>query len=205
MAEYFHFLEDDEFITKSATAEEIGDVTVWQATNLNYEYSFHTMHDAGWPVYIIESGQRGQRNRPKINVKDPGTRLTMVGKYMPAALVQADSLAVVAANLELFQKLTKDYYEGVEVAETVAETWLVEWTCGTSNCKRKSPPRKILQEIAAADRALLGPWFVEHRSAALGKCKICKQANWTFSEVRARVKDEALAVTLSDTEPKKQV
>jgi hypothetical protein len=71
MPAYFSFERDDKYIREHLTPTEINGVVKWQSDALNYEFSFHEQHDLGWPAYIIESGKRGVRDRPKLNLKIP--------------------------------------------------------------------------------------------------------------------------------------
>lgn len=129
MPENFNFTSSDPHVLKNLTPQEIGQVTVWQDDGLDYQFSFHTQHEAGWPCYLKEPNGPN-RNLPKINLKVPTTPITLLqGESLRQIAVGADFKAVITANLALFQKLARLYYEGVEVQQVVRPTWAALFQC----------------------------------------------------------------------------
>ncbi|MCU7917199.1 MAG: hypothetical protein KZQ95_02435 [Candidatus Thiodiazotropha sp. (ex Epidulcina cf. delphinae)] len=86
-------------------------IIVWQ--KLTYEFSFHSQHELGWPVYIIEKDKRGVRKRPKINLKGKSSQQAKIleGTFDNNKVGQ-EAKKVVVANWVAFQKLAKAFYEG---------------------------------------------------------------------------------------------
>ena len=118
MTVYFKFKKNDSHIVKNLSSQEITKVVKTQLRT-DYEFSFHTMHESGWPVYIIESGKRGVRSRPKINLKDKQSHQAVIlsGDFDESRVGQ-EAKDVVVANWAIFQKLAKLYYEGSDEVST---------------------------------------------------------------------------------------
>ena len=118
MPVYFSFTSRDPFVKnlkRGLSATEIRAVTQWQDTSLDYDFSFHELHTAGHPVYVCKSDGHGQRNMPKVDLK--GKRADQLGFVNGEKLLdtqRADAGAVIVANIAAFQKLAKNYYEGVD-------------------------------------------------------------------------------------------
>ena len=68
MPDFFEFKRNDPYVTARLTQLEINGVRAWQSDRLDYQFSFHTQHEAGWPCYLSEPDGPG-RNLPKINLK----------------------------------------------------------------------------------------------------------------------------------------
>ncbi len=118
MTVYFKFKKDDSHIVENLSSQEITKIIKTQI-RADYEFSFHTMHESGWPVYIIESGKRGVRNRPKINLKDKESyQAVILSGDFDQSKVGQEAKDVVVANWVIFQKLAKLYYEGSETVST---------------------------------------------------------------------------------------
>ena len=119
MADYFKFTASDGFITGAfgLTGPEILAVTRWQNTQLAYDFSFHTMHTAGHPIYMCKEGDHGQRSMTKIDLKGKTAgQLAMVNAGKIDADMQADAAEVVGANLAAFQRMAATYYTGANTA-----------------------------------------------------------------------------------------
>jgi hypothetical protein len=119
--DYFKFTSDSPYIQPpKITQNEFTGIHVWQRL-WSYEFSFHTQHEAGWPVYIVETGKRGQRDRPKINVKDKTSEECAIlnGQYWDDVGNGEEAKQVVIANWQVFQKLASLYYEGANNAQQV--------------------------------------------------------------------------------------
>lgn len=129
MPDFFEFKRNDPYVVQRLTQAEINGVQTWQSDRLDYQFSFHTQHEAGWPCYLSEPNGPG-RNLPKINLKVPTN---------PPALLQGESVRnndigtdfrdVIRANVALFQKLARSYYEGQEQAQVVRASWAVMFKC----------------------------------------------------------------------------
>lgn len=185
MATYFHFLKDDEYIKERLSKEEIEAVKKWQSPKLDYEFSFHTQHEAGWPLYIIEPGQRGKRNRPKINLKVP-TYEILEGKNLINAAVGKDAKDVARNNIGVLQQLAEEYYEPKE--EEVEEprqlvAKVAVWKCKSAQCKGRVITQTVDEneagQLQADNDAYMQAWIKD-----LPKCKRCKKVNWEFTEVK---------------------
>ncbi len=185
MATYFHFLKDDAYIEEHLSEEEINAVKKWQNPKVDYEFSFHTQHEAGWPLYIIEPGQRGKRNRPKINLKVP-TYEILEGKNLNNVAVGKDAKDVARNNIGVLQQLAEEYYEpkDEEVEEPVQLVAKVAvWKCKSAQCKGRVITQTVDEneagQLQADNDAYMQTWIKE-----LPKCKRCKKVNWEFTEVR---------------------
>jgi hypothetical protein len=129
MPEQFHFHRDDPTVVAALTPHEIAQVTVWQGQTSDFEFEFHTQHEAGWPCYLREPDGPA-RNLPKLNLK---------GNAWTGTLLQPESVRdqhnaqeferVITDNLEAFRKMARRYYEGVEVVNAAAPAWFVKFTC----------------------------------------------------------------------------
>jgi hypothetical protein len=118
MPVYFSFTRTDPFVKnlkRGLSATEIRAVTRWQNTDLEYDFSFHELHTAGHPVYVCKNDGHGQRNMTKADVKDKTA--DQIGWVNGEKLLKKqleDAGAVLGDNLAAFQKLAKNYYEGVD-------------------------------------------------------------------------------------------
>lgn len=118
MPVYFSFTADDPVVKnkkRGLSGTEILAVTRWQTTELDYHFSFHELHTAGHPVYVCKSSDHGQRKMTKADVN--GKTVDQVGFVNGEKLEKKqldDAKAVIAENLAAFQKLAKNYYEGVD-------------------------------------------------------------------------------------------
>jgi hypothetical protein len=121
MAVYFNFTNGDDHITQNLTATEISGVTTWQDTSLDYDFSFHEMHEAGYPLYVCKSSGHGQRNMPKIDTKGKTSATFVNGEKLTKAQ-REDAKAVVNANWALFAKLAREYYDPPTTAPVVTPT-----------------------------------------------------------------------------------
>jgi hypothetical protein len=129
MPDFFEFKRDNEYVRARLTQQEINGVRTWQSDRLDYQFSFHTQHEAGWPCYLSEPDGPG-RNLPKINLKVPTN---------PPALLQGDSVRsnevgldfrdVIRANVPLFQKLARLYYEPEAEEQVPRASWVVLFKC----------------------------------------------------------------------------
>jgi hypothetical protein len=134
VADTFNFVRNDKRIVKYLTATEINGVTTWQNISLDYEFEFHTMHTIGNPVYMREKSLGLGSSLPKIDTKDKSTLTIKVvnPERIKNPKCLEDFTKVVKANLPLFQKLAKIYYEGEEIAATGPTTsLLVVFRCTT--------------------------------------------------------------------------
>ncbi|MDE3179863.1 MAG: hypothetical protein KGM47_09410 [Acidobacteriota bacterium] len=132
MPEDFEFKRTDRYVQRLLTQQEINQVQHWQSDRLDYQFSFHTQHEAGWPCYLKEP-DGPNRNLPKINLKVPTN---------PPQLLQGDSVRnnnagadfrdVIRANVLLFQKLARAYYEPDDVQNVALPQKVVRFTCTTS-------------------------------------------------------------------------
>lgn len=148
MPAFFTFTNTDPYVTERIPEIELAGVTVWQNARLEYQFSFHTQHEAGWPCYIKEpTGPR--RNLPKINLLVPTDPLTILeGGNVRVAANGKDFKAVIAANLAIFQTLAEGYYEGEEVEEVkIPDVWIATFEC--TNVK-KNP---CVKRVRLPDRA----------------------------------------------------
>lgn len=203
MATYFRFAKDDEYVKEHLTEEEIKEVKRWQSQKLDYEFSFHTQHEAGWPLYIIEPGQRGRRNRPKINLKEP-TYQILEGKSLSSQSIGNDAKEVAKASLTELQKLASAYYEGKEEEEEKPVQLVAQcavWKCGSLQCKGRQIT-ELVDENDSKQAATSEAWRVGHLKE-MPKCKTCKKLNWTFVEIRHLGINESADFTAGDG--KKQI
>ena len=115
MTVYFKFKKSDPYLKQQLSVQELAKITRTQI-RADYEFSFHTMHEMGWPVYIIETGKRGVRNRPKINLKDKQShQAVMLNGDFDESRSGQEAKGIVIANWAIFQILAKKYYEGSTV------------------------------------------------------------------------------------------
>lgn len=157
MPDFFEFKRNDAYVSARLTQAEINGVQTWQSDRLDYQFSFHTQHEAGWPCYLSEPNGPG-RNLPKINLKVPTN---------PPALLQGESVRnndvggdfrdVIRANVALFQKLAKAYYEGQEQAQVASAKWVVLFKC--RNDRNAKPVAIKLPARAQAIPAAFWPNF----------------------------------------------
>lgn len=143
MPDYFEFRKDNPYIVKRLTQGEINGVQRWQSSKTAYQFSFHTQHEAGWPCYLSEPNGPN-RNLPKINLKVPtNPPVVLQGESVKDKDVGADFRDVIRANVALFQKLAKSYYEPEEQVQVVRSTWVVSFDCnkGGSSVVVKLPLR----------------------------------------------------------------
>jgi hypothetical protein len=127
MPDFFKFQATSDYIIKGLTQQEIAGVGRWQATNLDYDFSFHTQHEAGHPCYLVEpDGPR--RNLPKINLKIPGNLPLIQGSSVRDIHRGADFQAVIRANTPLFQKLAAVFYAEAVRKKSLAK-WVVQFNC----------------------------------------------------------------------------
>jgi hypothetical protein len=135
----FKFLSTDPYVIEKLEMREVFSVERWQEWTLDYRFSFHTLHEAGWPCYLLEEGRDGQQ-LPKVNLKD------YTGEFLGGGLVQEQDVAedfkgVIAENLERFRTLARKYYEGEEVKEK-PPGWVIQFTC---NKIRNNPPKVVVK------------------------------------------------------------
>lgn len=145
MPDFFEFKRNDPYVVQKLTQAEINRVQTWQSDRLDYQFSFHTQHEAGWPCYLSEPDGPG-RNLPKINLKVPTNPPTLLqGESVRDNAVGADFRDVITANIPLFQKMAKAYYEGQEKVAVASSKWVVQFKCNKDkNAKPieiKLPPR----------------------------------------------------------------
>ncbi len=132
MPQHFEFTRTDPYVQQHLTPHEINAVTTWQSPRLDYQFSFHTMHEAGWPCYLVEP-TGPERNLPKINLKVPTTPLQMLQQdSVRSQHVSDDFYAVIGANLAFFQRLADRFYEGVEVVVNRNPSPVVTFKCNKS-------------------------------------------------------------------------
>jgi hypothetical protein len=193
MADYFQFTQDSAYLKERLSPADLQRVTRWQ--NGIYDFSFHTMHEAGWPLYIIEPGKRGMRDRPKINLKDKTAAQAEIleGKF-DNKQVGLDAKAVAVANWALFQTLARMFYEGVTRTVVQRPVTVLEYRCQTPQCGG----RTITQEYEGPSGMTTLPPFARR---GLGVCKQCKKNTWTFVRSRALGPGEKPDVPLSLTAP----
>ena len=202
MADYFTFEAGSPYLVPKLTTEEIVAIRTWQNPVLTYEFSFHTLHEAGWPVYIIEEGQHGQRNRPKINIKDKTSNQAVIleGEFADNN-VGTDARQVMVANWAVFQKLARLFYEGAAPPPVVVlPRYVAEYGCQTANCHG----RIVTQEISSL-ASLANPVLQTRAKEALGKCKVCRQTNWAFVRTRPLTPPEQPNLPLSQVNPVTQI
>jgi hypothetical protein len=129
MPDFFEFKRDNDYVRQRLTPDEIAGVNRWQSDRLNYRFSFHTQHEAGWPCYLSEP-DGPKRNLPKVNLKVPTNPPVLLE---PTSVVDnhagVDFRDVIRANVPLFQKLARSYYEPTGTAETRGPTWVVVYKC----------------------------------------------------------------------------
>lgn len=111
MTVYFQFTSTDPFVTGAygLTGPEITAVKTWQNTIHDYVFSFHTSHDKGWPVYVTN---RKGKNMSKFNLNS-STPTAFVDNGSVSKAEYEDAQAVINANLEVFKKMAKNFYEGI--------------------------------------------------------------------------------------------
>src|SRR5215472_13736908 len=146
MPDYFRFRADSPYVLAGLTQQEINGVQTWQNQTLDYEFSFHTQHEAGHPCYLAEpDGPR--RNLPKLNVKE-GSRLEMLQQGSIRSQACGDDFeAVIRANLALFRKLAGAYYAEAVRKQTAAK-WVVDYCCAKQ--RGKAVLRYLFPEDLAA-------------------------------------------------------
>lgn len=168
MPDNFEFKSNDPYVVQNLTPQEIGTVTVWQSDDLDYEFSFHTQHEGGWPCYLKEPNGPN-RNLPKINLKVPTTPISLLqGESVRQITVGQDFKAVITANLALFQKLARLYYEGVEVQQVRRPAWVVSFQCKTD--KHAKAVQVKLPESAQGLGTMF--WLNFRRFATVPKCPL---------------------------------
>lgn len=179
MPEDFEFKRTDRYVLRLLTQDEINRVHVWQSERLDYQFSFHTQHEAGWPCYLKEP-DGPNRNLPKINLKVPTN---------PPALLQGDSVRnndvgadfrdVIRANVPLFQKLARAYYDAEEVRQVAAAKKVVRFTCSLSR-QAKAVDLKL---PARADPIPETFWLNMQRYAKKPECPLHKKPACMVGEV----------------------
>lgn len=131
MPEFFEFKRADPYVVRHLTGPDIAGVRRWQSDRLDYQFSFHTQHEAGWPCYLSEPDGPG-RNLPKINVRAPTTPPALLqGESVQDQAVGADFRDVIRANIPMFQTLARVYYEGDVEARVQVPGWAIAFTCTT--------------------------------------------------------------------------
>jgi hypothetical protein len=192
MPAFFKFTRTSEYVLDQLTGDLFNAVETWQDERLDYEFSFHTQHEAGWPVYLVEP-DGPSRNLPKINVKVP----TKPPKLLQEASVQKpavseDFTAVVRANIPAFQALADLYYTGREVEVVRLSSWVVVFKC---NAKR-SHAKPIQVELPKAGQQL-GETFCANfkRFAKVPKCPVHKVQECIYSEVVSIAPEDLAKVT----------
>ncbi|HWF46918.1 MAG TPA: hypothetical protein VG168_07935 [Bryobacteraceae bacterium] len=152
MPQDFNFRPDNAYVTNHLSPNDIHNVQVWQEETLDYQFSFHTQHEAGWPCYLVET-DGPNRNLPKINLKVPGNAPLLQGESVRDNDIGANFAAVIRANIPQFQTLARAYYD-VETDEPVTgPLWVVRYTC---NKDKKAPvltfglPRRAQGNMASA-------------------------------------------------------
>ena len=136
MPEQFHFHRNDPTVTVALAATDIQQITIWQNQTSDFQFEFHTQHEAGRPCYLREP-DGPNRNLPKMNLEDGA----WTGQLLQAASVRSQQNSqhfkhVVTNNLAASRKMAQRFYEGVEVVRNAAPPWFVKFTC-TQDAKAK--------------------------------------------------------------------
>ncbi|WP_444922772.1 hypothetical protein ACJJH9_11150 [Microbulbifer sp. DLAB2-AF] len=139
MPSQFNFIASDPVVINTLTEEEINEVSTWQNDYPEFKFEFHTMHEAGWPCYLREPNGPN-RGLPKVNLKNYCGQL-LQGESVRSQECSSEFMRVISGNLELFQKLAKEYYEGKEVNIELKKFWYVKYKCAYS----KKAPLIIIQ------------------------------------------------------------
>jgi hypothetical protein len=172
MPEQFHFHRDDPTVAAALSHHEIAQVNVWQGETSDFEFEFHTQHEAGWPCYLREPDGPG-RNLPKLNLKgDAWTGTLLQGESVQDQRKAQEFRHVITNNLAAFRKMADRFYEGVEVATAVSSAWFVKFTC-TKDVRAKPV------FIRLPDRGqILGTsfWSNMQRTAKKPPCPVHKNA-----------------------------
>jgi hypothetical protein len=175
VADTFNFARNDKRIVKYLTATEINGVTTWQNISLDYEFEFHTMHTIGNPVYMREKSLGLGSSLPKIDTKDKSTLTIKVvnPERIKNPKCLEDFTKVVKANLPLFQKLAKIYYEGEEIAATGPTTSLLV----VFRCTTVSTVKPIYVKVPKAKEFIAATWWANaQRHAGKPTCTLHKNS-----------------------------
>lgn len=136
MPEQFRFERTNAFVMAGLTPQQINEVREWQNPLTDFQFEFHTMHEAGWPCYLREP-DGPNRGLPKINLLDYNGQMLQQGAVRTQAN-RTEFERVLAANTEAFRILARRFYEGVEVAPRTGQAgWYVQFQCNKS---RQQPP-----------------------------------------------------------------
>lgn len=168
MPTHFEFQDDDEYVRSVLDEEARAEVVTWQSARLDYQFSFHTQHEGGWPCYLKEP-DGPNRNLPKINVKEESyTGALLQGSSVKDNHVGTDFKRVIIANIEKFRLLAERYYEGEDEDEDEVEihrppVWIVSFTCGQGRAPHQGREQRVrlptgVQGIATGFWANFGRW-----------------------------------------------
>ena len=190
MPDFFEFKRNDPYVSARLTQLEINGVRTWQSDRLDYHFSFHTQHEAGWPCYLSEPDGPG-RNLPKINLKVPTN---------PPALLQGESVRnndvgvdfrdVIRANVPLFQKLARGYYKAVEAEQAPRSSWVVLF-----KCKNDRNAKPVAIKLPARAQAIAATFWSNFRAfAKKPNCPLHRNALCLAEEVKELEAVEAAKV-----------
>jgi hypothetical protein len=171
--EFFEFKRNNAYVIRHLTAGEITGVRRWQSDRLNYQFSCHTQHEAGWPIYLSEPNGPG-RNLPKINVRVPTNPPALLqGASVRDNAIGLDFREVITANIPLFQKLAEAYYEGAAQAPVQVPGWVVAFQCTLDR-----HPRFVYVKLPEAARAIPETYWANfQRFAQKPVCTLHRNAN----------------------------
>lgn len=168
MPEQFRFNRNDPTVVAALTQNQIAQVRVWQNETSDFQFEFHTQHEAGWPCYLREPNGPN-RNLPKMNVREGSwTGQMLQGSSVRDQRNGQEFINVITNNLDAFRRMASRFYVGVEVVNAVASAWFVQFTCQTD--KKAKPVFVRLPERGQ----IIGPtfWSNMQRMAHKPKCPL---------------------------------
>ena len=160
MPEQFKFVRTNSTVTKALSRNEILAVTVWQDGASDFQFEFHTQHEAGWPCYLREP-DGPNRGLPKLNLKGDAWTGTLL---QPGEVRDQDKSQefqnVITANLEAFRKMAQAFLRRRRGGEhlrsgLVREVFLQDGEAGKAGLcphpREQAKPRRQLLVQESAD------------------------------------------------------
>jgi hypothetical protein len=147
MPTHFNFNDDDDYVCSVLDEESRNSVETWQSVRYDYQFSFHTQHEAGWPCYLKEP-DGPNRNLPKMNLKgDAYQGVVLQGISVVDNHCGSDFKRVIVANVEAFRSLAERYYEGEDEDEEIEvhrpPVLVVSFKCGRGHQAHRGREQRI--------------------------------------------------------------
>ena len=107
MADYFQILSGDVYLALITTTQQM--LNIVKQVDTSYEYSFHTMHEKGCPLYVTPKGRRGKNMAKMLTEGKSAASWITVGKLNRKQ--KNNAITCANSNWALMCQLAQNYYK----------------------------------------------------------------------------------------------